>query len=336
MRITTSSLLLLVGWLVVLCPARSNAASRARRSGAASPAPAVALPASPTLGDLPELPNFEAIAELRERAKNPGAAAAARRTEEIAQLRGQLARKPTDPAVVRWLHRLAELEHAEAHWQQRVANVAQVRARAALAKELQKLARKRKRYELKRALAIRRHWGLPATPNLTPTTLIPPDVPIDLRRTIQDYETIIANHPRYRRMDDVLVQAGMLRIQHGQQRKSLPSIATGEQYLNQVLHEFGWSPLAARARVQLADLALARRDADKARDYLTDLANHEKVPAVRDYARLQLARMLARRDVAKAIAALTLLASKTPDATLRGLAEREVKRLRPLLPPAAQ
>ena len=227
MRLTTSSLLF-VASLLLLSPERSTAAPRARQTGAAVPVPAVALPEPLTPGALPPLPDFDDIADLREHAKHPATVAAVRRSKEIAQLRGQLARTPTDRAVVRWLHRLAELEHAEAHWKHRTANAKRVTALAAYAKEVRALDRKRKRYEFKRELSIRRHWRMPTKPNLTPTTKIPPDIPIDLRRAIQDYETIIANHPRYRRMDDVLVQAGVLRIRHGRRHRNLPSIATGE------------------------------------------------------------------------------------------------------------
>lgn len=291
------------------------------------------LPRQATEGTVPAPPDFDTTAETRERTKQAGPAVAKKRQIEIKTLRGKLARTPTAPGVARWLHSLAQLEHAEAHWQQALANLDRAKAEKAVAKEKRLIEKKLRRHRRKVATAIRRHWGLPKPPDTTIRTVVPPRVSVNLLKSIQDYESIITNHPRYRRMDDVLLNAGGLRIEHGLEHNNIPSIATGEQYLNQVLHEFGWSPLATRARVRLADLALSRRNLTKAKDYLKDLAANEDVPVVRDYARLRLARLLASTNLAKSVIALERVARETPDATLRRIASSQAAKLRSLLPP---
>lgn len=338
-------LCLLLGVVVFALP--SLASARAKRRSTRPPAPhkatrttatktgAAPLAAAVTLGSLPAPPTFDELADLRgHRPKGGDAKAAKARAKEMAQLRAQLARSPADRNTARWLHRLAELAHVEAHWRVHLAERARQKAVAARDKELRRVARLRKRYRRKVKKHRKRHWPPPAKPDLTLKTTVPPRPQIDVTTALQHYETIIANHPRYRRMDDVLLQAGSLRIQQGISHHDLPAIATGEQYLNQVRHEFGWTPRASFAGAQLADLALRRRDFERARDLLQDLAENERDPVLRDYGAFRLARLQAKRDPKAAVAALTELAKKTPDATLRKAAQVEVARLGTLTTPS--
>ncbi len=328
--VALSLTVMVASWLtasnVVAAPARAAHATPAQAPGAAQ------LPGAVTLGSLAPPPSFDDLDDLRARTRPASRAALKARRVEMESLRSRLRRTPTDPAVVKWLHRLAVLEVAEAHRAYREANSERRKMQRLAQREQQRIDRARKRYEYKLALSIRKKWRLPKKPSFETTVVVPPKAKIHLKPAIQHFETIIANHARYRRMDEVLLTAGTLRLQQGIQDRDIPGTASGEQYLSQVLFDFGWSPLASYARAHLADLALSRRDRLGASGFLTVLSEEESRPALRDYARLQLAWMKAAESPSAAHTALLALAAATPDAVVRTEAKAAAARLSVLLP----
>ncbi|MCO4763568.1 MAG: tetratricopeptide repeat protein [Myxococcales bacterium] len=319
---------------------RESAAKTAGSTGAqpASDTPAVTaapLPRPATLGELPPPLTFAQVGEMRRRPRPPSPTKA--RERELKRLQGLVARTPTARDVVRWRHRLAELERDEAKYQAHLNNQARQKALAKQQRERRIFEIWRLRYEKRLARARRRKGRrMPEKPDLTPRVVVPPRVPINYIASIVHFETVVVNHPRYRRMDEILLAAGLLRLHYGHKHHNNPSIATGEQHLRQLLQDHGWSPLAGRAKIRLARLELFRGNDDEAQELLTSVAEHEKSPTLWGFARYRLAWMTAQTNVASALKQFDALLASKPDATIRGLAKQALAQLRPLLPSAPE